>query len=143
MVETVNALVKVRNTDKQAVDEFIRERFQDVFSKAKAKPKGENSVAYKGGSIMRPYGFKAVSTVLSSTDDAQIVKLWGRPTMTPMAFAVLVLIIGSVLGLIINPLEYWFCGVLLIILFVGITKERKSTAKKIHQVLDEVKVRFT
>jgi hypothetical protein len=48
-----------------------------------------------------------------------------------------------VLGLIINPLEYWFCGVLLIILFVGITKERKSTAKKIHQVLDEVKVRFT
>jgi hypothetical protein len=63
--------------------------------------------------------------------------------MTPMAFAVLVLIIGSVLGLIINPLEYWFCGVLLIILFVGITKERKSTAKKIHQVLDEVKVRFT
>ena len=52
--------------------------------------------------------------------------------ITPMAFAVLVLIIGSVLGLIINPLEYWFCGVLLIMLLLAMGKERKSTAKKIH-----------
>lgn len=135
--------MKVRNTDKQAVDEFIRERFADVFSKAKAKPKGESSIAYKGGSIVRPYGFKAISTIQSSTDDAQIVKLWGRATMAPMAYLVLVLIIGSILGLIINAIEYWFCGLLLIILLVAMAKERKSTAKKINQVLDEVKVRFS
>ncbi|QWK79425.1 hypothetical protein [Ochrobactrum sp. BTU1] len=143
MVETVNALVKVRNTDKQAVDEFIRERFAAVFSKSTAKSKGENSVAYRGGSIVRPYGFKAVSTVQSSTDDAQIVKLWGRATMAPMAYAVLALIIGSILGLIADPVEYWFCGLLLAMLFVAMAKERKSTAKKIHQVLDEVKIRFS
>ena len=63
--------------------------------------------------------------------------------MAPMAYAVLVLIIGSIVGLIINAVEYWFCGLLLVILLVAMAKERKSTARKIHQVLDEVKVRFS
>lgn len=49
--------------------------------------------------------------------------------MASMAYAVFVLIIGSTLGLIINPFEYWFCGALLIMLFVAMGKERKTTIK--------------
>lgn len=143
MTDIVNALVKVRQAETQAVRAFISERFKDVFSKARAKQKDADQTRYSGGSIVRPWGFKAIATVHSADGDALIIKLWGRPKFQLMGYMALLLMIGGFLCLVINPIEYWFCAVLILLFYIALISERKATTKKIGQVLEEVKVRFS
>lgn len=143
MAEKVNTLVKIRNAEREAVNQFLQERFSEVFSKVKANQKDAAQTRYSGGSIIRPWGFKAVSTVQSSSDDALIVKLRGKPKFQLMGYIAMLLVIGSFLCLVVNPLEYWFCAVVIVLFYIALISERKSTAKKISQVLEEVKIRFS
>ena len=143
MNEIVNGLVKVKGADSQAVNAFISERFADIFSKAKKKQKDTFQVLYSGGSIIRPWGFKATSTVQSADAEALIIKLWGRPKFQFMGYIAMLLMIGSFLCLIVNPIEYWFCAVLILLFYVALASERKASARKINQVLKEVKERFS
>lgn len=143
MAEAVNAMIKVKNADKEGVDQFITERFNDVFGSARLKPLENGKVSYKGGSFMKPYGFKALSTVQLTSDDSAIVKLWGRPTMYPMAYLMIVMLFGGVVGVIIDPIEHGFIAILIVLFMFLLRREQKNTNKKINQVLDEVKVRFS
>src|SRR5690606_34295773 len=95
MAEKVNTLVKIRNAEREAVNQFLQERFSEVFSKVKANQKDAAQTRYSGGSIIRPWGFKAVSAVQSSSDDALIVKLWGKPKFQQMGYIAMLLVIGS------------------------------------------------
>lgn len=143
MTNDVNTMIKVKNADKEGLDQFIAERFTDVFSSAKAKHQEKGKISYKGGSLMKPYGFKAVSTVQINPDDSAIVKLWGRPTMYPMAYIVLLMLIGGVVGIIIDPVQNGFIGLLIILFLFLLKREQKNTNKKIVQILDEVKIRYS
>lgn len=143
MAETVNTLVKIRNAEREGVNEFLQERFAEVFSKVRAKQKDAARTNYSGGSIIRPWGFKAVSTVQSSSDDALIVKQWGRPKFQLMGYVAMLLMIGGFLCLVVNPIEYWFCAVLIVFFYIALISERKSTTTKINQLMEEVKIRFS
>lgn len=143
MADIVNVLVKVKNADIQAVKAFISERFKDVFSKAEAKQKDADQTRYSGGSIIRPWGFKVIATVQSADADALIIKLWGRPKFQIMGYIAMLLMIGGFLCLVVNPIEYWFCAVLILFFYIALISERKATTRKISQVLEEVKVRFS
>ena len=143
MADLVNALVKVKDADTQAVKTFICERFKDVFSTAQAKQNNADQTRYSGGSIVRPWGFKAIATVQSADADALIIKLWGRPKFQLMGYIAMLLMIGGFLCLVINPIEYWFCAVLMLFFYIALISERKATTRKISQVLEEAKVRFS
>lgn len=143
MANDVNTMIKVKNADKEGLDQFIAERFTDVFSSAKAKHQEKGKIAYKGGSLMKPYGFKAVSTVQINPDDSAIVKLWGRPTMYPMAYMALLMLIGGVVCIIIDPAQNGFIGILIILFIFLLKREQKNTNKKIVQILDEIKIRYS
>lgn len=142
MANDVNTIIKVKNADKEDLDQFIAERFTDVFSSAKAKHQEKGTIAYKGGSLMKPYGFKAVSNVQINPDDSAIVKLWGRPTMYPMAYIALLMLIGGVFGIIIDPVQNGFIAILIVLFLFLLKREQKNANKKIKQILDEVKIRY-
>ncbi|NKC49682.1 hypothetical protein HED54_23005 [Ochrobactrum anthropi ATCC 49188] len=72
-----------------------------------------------------------------------IVKLWGRPKFQLMGYVAMLLMIGGFLCLVVNPIEYWFCAVLIVFFYIALISERKSTAKKINQLMEEVKIRFS
>lgn len=143
MANDVNTMIKVKNADKEGLDQFIAERFTDVFSSIKAKHKDKGKIAYRGGSLVKPYGFKAVSTIQINPDDSAIVKLWGRPTMYPMAYIAILMLIGGVAGIIIDPVQNGFIGILIILFLFLLKREQKNTNKKINQILDEVKIRYS
>lgn len=143
MANDVNTIIKVKNADREGLDQFIAERFTDVFSSAKAKHQEKGKIAYKGGSLMKPYGFKAVSTVQIKADDTAIVKLWGRPKMYPMAYIALLMLIGGVVGIIIDPVQNAFLGILIVLFLFILRREQKNTNKKIIQILDEVKIKYS
>ncbi len=142
MANDVNTMIKVKNADKEGLDQFIAERFTDVFSSVKARHQEKGKIAYKGGSLMKPYGFKAVATVQINPDDSAIVKLWGRPTMYPMAYIALLMLFSGVVGIIIDPVQNGFLGILILLFLFLLMRERKNTNKKINQVLDEVKIKY-
>ena len=122
---------------------FISERFKDVFSKAQAKQKDEDQTRYSGGSIVRPWGFNAIATVQSADADAIIIKLWGKPKLQIIGYIALLFIFGGFLCLVINPIEFWFCAVIILLFYIALISEQKATTRKISQVLEEVKVRFS
>ncbi len=137
MVKTVDTITRINNADATAVQNALKSRLTDVFSKVTSTPGSQNQVHYKGGSIFQPYGFKVTAST-ESIGDATVLKLSGRPKMNFLAY--LVLLVAA--ALLIFGLNFGEQGLLAIpaalVLVIASKFEQKKVSRRLQQVQADI-----
>jgi len=137
MAKTVDTVTRINNVNAADVQNAIKARLTDIFSKVKASAGSQNQIHYKGGSFFQPYGFKATAST-ETIGDATVLKLSGRPKMNFLGYLIL-LVIAS---LLIFGLNYGEEGLLAIpaalVMIIASRFEQKKVTRRLHQVSADV-----
>ena len=109
MAKEVETVTRFNNTDPADVQNAVRSRLSELFSKVKATPESQNRIHYKAGSFLHPYGVK-VTVATEPVGDATVLKMSGWPKMQFLAY-VLMIITGLLLAFgLTYPLHgFWGC----------------------------------
>jgi hypothetical protein len=143
MPKTVDALVKVKNADAQQVLDFVKSRFSDIFSKVTSSPTGQDSWTYKGGSLLRPYGFKALISVEAVSGDATMLKIAGRPKMGLMAYLLMLVAATLLIFGLSNPIQGFWGLIAAAVLVIASKRDQKKVSKQLEQIAAETVTRFS
>lgn len=137
MAKTVDSVTRINNANATDVQNAVKARLTDIFSKVKASAVSQNQIHYKGGSFFQPYGFKATAST-ETIGDATVLKLSGRPKMNFLGYLALLLIAG----LLIFGLNYGEEGLLALpaalVMIIASRFEQKKVTRRLQQVSADV-----
>lgn len=139
MVKTVDTITRINNADATAVQNALKSRLTDVFSKVTSKAGSQNQIHYKGGSFFQPYGFKATAAT-ESIGDATVLKLSGRPKMNFLGYLVLLVVASFLIGALKfgQPLAIPVA----LVMIVASQFEQKKVVRRLQQVPADVGTTF-
>jgi hypothetical protein len=137
VVKTVDTIVRVNNADAAAVQDAVKARLTDIFSKVKSTAGKKNQVHYKGGSFFQPYGFKATAST-ETIGDATVLKLSGRPAMNFISYLAALV----VAGFLIYGLNFGASGIFgviaAVIMIIASKAEQKKVTRRLQQVTADI-----
>lgn len=137
MAKEVETVTRFNDTDPADVQNAVRSRLSDLFSKVKAIPESQNRIHYKAGSFLHPYGVK-VTVATESVGDATVLKISGRPKMQFLAY-VLMAVIGPLLYFgLTYPLEGFLGLIASVVLILLSLFERNRAQKRLAQVSSDI-----
>jgi len=108
MPKSVDTVVRINNPDVTAVQDAVKARLENVFSSVKSTPRKTHGVFYKGGSLLKPYGFKATVTTEPAGDNTTVVRLVCRPKMNALAYIAMMFVAVLLIFGLSNPVDgFW------------------------------------
>lgn len=141
MPSTIETMVRVRSDAATALD-FLKGRFAEFFSKVNTTSISGQRTSLKGGSLLRPYGFKATVVFEQAGPDTTVLKISGRPKMNLIAY-VLMLVVATLLifGLSSPEEGFWAIMAALVMIIASIVEQRR-VKRQIQQVSVDLASRF-
>lgn len=140
MPKSVDTVVRINNPDAIAVQDAVKARLSSVFSSVKSTSKKANEVFYKGGSFLKPYGFKAKVTTEPVGDNATVVKLVGRPKMNALAYIAMMFVAVLLIFGLSNPVDGFWGLIAAVVMIIASVIEQRRVARQLEKVAEEIGV---
>ena len=141
MPKTIDTMVRVRADAATALD-VLKRRFADFFSKVSATSVSTQRTDLKGGSILRPYGFKATVLTEQAGPDATVLKISGRPKMNLIAYILMLVVAALLIFGLSNPEEGFWGIIAALVMIIAAILEQRRVKRQIQQASAELASRF-
>lgn len=140
MPKSVDTVVRINNPDATAVQDAVKARLENVFSSVKSTPRKTNGVFYKGGSPLKPYGFKATVTTEPAGDNATVVRLVGRPQMNALAYIAMIFVAVLLIFGLSNPVDGFWGLIAAVVMIIASVIEQRRVTRQLENVAKEIVV---
>lgn len=140
MPKSVDTVIRINNPDATVVQDAIKARLTNVFSSVKSTPRKTNEVFYKGGSFLKPYGFKATVTTEPAGDAATVVRLVGRPKMNALAYIATIFVAVLLIFGLSNPIDGFWGLIAAVVMIIASVIEQRRITRQLEKVTNEIGV---
>lgn len=143
MAKQVNVTVKTRGGEIDQVREFLTQRLKSRFGRVNHSSTDAQTDRFSGGSLMRPYGFKATASYENIGADNMMVTLNGRPAMGLLSYISLIVFLVLVGFALAYPLEGAMGLIFAFVIVVASRRSQKSVSADLEKTAGDLVTRFS